>query len=126
DQPYYDDLPAAKQAQAVYPVFHVLSSLNCASGAKLRSVSIASADKAAALGWENAEGRWLLLANLTAEKQTIRLKGVGAQASIGVLDAASFAEATSAPIAFRKRSRWLGSGNELVLDAYAVACIFER
>lgn len=126
DQPYYDDLPAASQAHAVYPVFHVLSSLNCASGAKLRSVKVAAADKAAALGWESAEGRWLLVANLTAGKQTIALKGVSTKATIGVLDAASFAEATSAPVSFRKRSSWLGSGRQLVLDAYAVACIFER
>ena len=126
DQPYYDDLPSAKQAHAVYPVFHVLSSLNCASGSKLRSVKVASPDKATAFGWETAEGRWLLVANLTAGKQTIKLKGVGSKASIGVLDASSFAEATSAPVSFRKRSSWLGSGGELVLDAYAVACIFER
>ena len=125
DQPYYDDLPSAKQAHAVYPVFHVLSSLNCASGSKLRSVKVASPDKATAFGWETAEGRWLLVANLTAGKQTIKLKGVGSKASIGVLDASSFAEATSAPVSFRKRSSWLGAGSELTLDAYGVACIRE-
>lgn len=125
-QPYYDDLAAAKQTHAVYPVFHVLSSLNCASGAKLRSVKVASPATATAFGWENAEGRWLLVANLTAGKQTMKLKGVGAKATIGVLDAASFAEATSAPVSFRERSSWLESDGELVLDAYAVACIREE
>jgi hypothetical protein len=125
-QPYYDDLPEAIRTTAVYPAFHVLSTLNCASGSKLRPLSIASADKAAALAWENVEGRWLLVANLTAAEQTMKLSGVSTKASVGVLDAASFAEASSAPISFRERSHWLAPSGDLVLDAYAVACIFDQ
>jgi hypothetical protein len=122
-QPYYDTLSSTSQSNAVYPVFHVLSSLHCASGAKLSSVKVAAADKAAAFGWENQEGRWLLVANLTAERQTLALDGVSPNASIGILDASSFDLATKAPVSFRKRSRWLGSDGQLVLDSYAVACI---
>jgi len=125
-QPFYDDLPKAKQSNAVYPAFHVLSSLNCASGSKLRPVKVASSDKAAAFGWQNSEGRWLLIANLTAGQQNIALKGVGVKASLSILDASSFDEATSMPLSFRKRSDWLGSGTELVLDSYAIACIYEK
>ena len=123
EQPYYDSLPAASREKAVYPAFHVLSSLNCASGSKILPVTARAADKAAAFGWENAQGRWLLVANLTSDKQTISLSGIGAKATIGVLDAASFAEATSTPAAFRMRSSKLDIDNELLLDAYAVVCI---
>ena len=123
-QPYYDSLPAASRDGAVYPVFHVLSSLNCASGGKLLPVSVSAAHKAAAFAWENAQGRWLMVANLTSDTQSIALQGLDASAVIGVLDASSFGEATSLPVSFRKRSRPLGSDG-IQLDAYAVACIRE-
>ena len=114
------------RSTAVYPVFHVLSALNCASGSTLRPSTIASAGKAAALAWENKEGRWLLVANLTAGEQAIKLSGVSAKASVGMLDALSFVDATSAPVSFRERSHWISPSGDLVLDAYAVACIFDQ
>ncbi len=124
EQPYFDNLPATQKSAAVYPAFHVLASLNCAAGAKVLPVNVSSTEQATAFAWENTQGRWLLVANLTAETVSISLEGVTAKATLGVLDAASFAEATAAPFAFRKRSDWLNN-NQLNLDAYAVVCIHQ-
>ena len=71
EQPYFDHLPANQKSAAVYPAFHVLSSLNCAAGSKVLPVNISAAKQAAALGWENTQGRWLLIANLTAQTVSI-------------------------------------------------------
>lgn len=121
-QPCFDAL-SAKEGAAVYPVFHVLAALNCASGARLLEASSSQPDKTAVLAWEKDGERWILMANLTAAERRIRLAAPGGPCSVSILDAAHFVEATTDAQGFRARADGLAESGELRLDAYAVACV---
>ena len=124
-QPWFDGLPNAMAAHTVFPVFHTLSSLNCASGHKLLNISNSDSQRLASLGWQDAQGKRILLANLSAQALKIDLSGLSKKACAGVLDEQSFVQACTDSHAFRLASHWLDSKKGLTLGAYAVASVFD-
>ena len=124
-QPWFDSLSASLAENTVYPVFHTLASLNCASGHHLLDISNSDSQRLASLGWQDAQGKRILLANLGAQTLNIKLSGLGKKACIGVLDEHSFVQACTKAGSFRKSSQWLDSKNALKFGGYAVACVFD-
>ena len=124
-QPWFDGLPEAVAAHTVFPVFHTLASLHCASGHPLLNINNNDPKRIASLGWQDAQGKRILLANLSAQPLNIDLRGLSQKASVGVLDEQSFVQACTDPHAFRLASHWLDNQKGLTLGAYAVACVFD-
>ncbi|MDQ3259945.1 MAG: hypothetical protein M3Q00_04025, partial [Pseudomonadota bacterium] len=118
-QPFFDDL----ETVAVYPVFHTLSALNRASGNLMLSISCSDIRTVACFGWNDKSSNVVMIANLTANEQIVELSGIGADATIGMLDEDSFVTATTNPKAFRKAGRLLGDAKPLRLGGYAVAYV---
>lgn len=118
-RPWWDDRPEL----GVFPLYHVAADLADASGEARLDVAVSSL-ALAALGWRSAEGRHLILANLTATPVAVHLSGF-TPAALRVLDAESFAAAALEPGAFRASSRGFAPGQALTLDAYAVATLRE-
>jgi len=124
-QPWFDGLSASLAEHTVFPVFHTLASLNCASGHQLLDISNSDKQKLASFGWQEKEGKRILLANLSAHAVKVNISGLGKKSCVGVLDEHSFVQASTNPIAFRQASQWLDSKKGLTLGAYAVACVFD-
>jgi D-apionolactonase len=118
-QPFFDDL----EAVAVYPVFHTMSALNRASGNPMLSLSCSDHRSIACFGWNGKSGSTVMVANLTADEHLVDLAGIGADATIGILDEDSFVTATTNPKAFRKAGQLLGDAKQIRLGGYAVAYI---
>ena len=118
-QPFFDDL----EAVAVYPVFHTMSALNCASGNTMLSMTCSDVSKAACLGWHEKSGSTVLIANLTADEQLIDLSGIPSDATIGMLDEDSFIFATTNAKTFRRAGKLLSDAKQIRLGGYAVAYI---
>ena len=124
-QPWFDGLSASLAEHTVFPVFHTLAALNCASGLKLLGIGNSDSQRLACMGWQEAQGKRVLLANLSAQAVQINLKGLGKKSCIGMLDEQSFVQACTNPLTFRHTSQWLDSKKGLTLGAYAVACVFD-
>ena len=124
-QPWFDDLPAGAAAHTVYPVYHTLASLNCASGHPLLAVNNSHPQHISTLAWKDRDGHRLLMANLTSETCHIDLQGFHQGATVGRLNAHSFVQATTNPQHFRQVSEWLSPLNSLELSAYEVVCVFQ-
>ncbi len=118
-QPFFDDL----EAVAVYPVFHTMSTLNRAPGNPMLAINCSDASKVTSMGWSDKSGSTLLIANLTANEQTIELSGVPEGATIGMLDEDSFIFATTNPKTFRRAGKLLDDPKQVRLSGYAVAYI---
>ena len=116
-QPFFDDL----EAVAVYPVFHTMSALNRASSKPMAATACSQHDKVACLAWCEKEETFALIANLTADEQTINLAGVPDNATLGVLDEDSFIFATTNAKTFRRAGKLLGDAKQIRLGGYAVA-----
>ncbi|MBV8768435.1 MAG: hypothetical protein JO094_06005 [Hyphomicrobiales bacterium] len=114
--PFFDSI----DEPAVYPAFHVVAGLAKGCGQQLVEVRVSSPGRIAALAWREADRRVLWLANLTPENVSLRIAGLDkANARLGVIDAASFERAVRDPRALENLAR--PHGNEVELDAYAVA-----
>ena len=124
-QPWFDNLSASMAGHTVYPVFHTLASLNCASGQQLLDISNSDKQKLASFGWQDEHGKRILLANLSSHSVKVNISGLGKKSCVGVLDEHSFVQASTNPIAFRQASQWLDSKKGLTLGAYAVACVLD-
>ena len=124
-QPWFDNLSASMAEQSVYPVFHTLSSLNCASGHQLLDISNSDKQRLASIGWQDEHGKRVLLTNLNAQSVKVNISGLGKKSCIGILDEQSFVQACTDPLTFRHVSQWLDSKKSLTLGAYAVACVFD-
>ncbi len=124
-QPWFDDLPNAVAQHAVYPVFHTMASLHCASGHALVSLNNSDPRRVSSLAWSDKRGVTLLVANMGADPIELHLKGWGTQASFGMLDEFHFTQATTDAHAFRQASQWLPKNATLSLGAYAVACVHQ-
>ena len=124
-QPWFDGLSASLAEHTVFPVFHTLSSLNCASGHPLLAVSNSDKQRLASIGWQDEHGKRVLLANLSAQAVKVNISGLGKKSCVGILDEQSFVQASTNPIAFRQASQWLDSKKGLTLGAYAVACVLD-
>ncbi len=121
-QPYYDDLAAP----AVYPVFHVISGLTRGAGAKLVDAACSDDQKVQCLAYRaKGGGTTLWLANLTAERQNVRIaasQGATLGAMVGaLLDEHSFDVATAHPVRFQ--NSWQPMADQVTLEPYAVAIV---
>jgi hypothetical protein len=120
-QPYYDGLAAP----AVYPVFHVISGLTRGAGAKLVDAASSDDQKVQCLAYRAKGGTTLWLANLTAERQHVRIatsQGATLGAMVGaLLDEHSFEVATARPVQFQ--NSWHPMGDQVTLEPYAVAIV---
>ena len=118
-QPFFDDL----EAVAVYPVFHTMSALNRAAGNPMLSSVSSNERKVTCLGWSDKTGNTVLIANLSADEQTVDLAGVPNGATIGMLDEDSFIFATTNAKTFRRAGKLLDNAKQIRLGGYAVAYI---
>ena len=124
-QPWYDDLASTLSHQAVFPVFHTMVSLHCASGHPLLKLNCSDATRISSLGWSDPKGKTLLIANMSAQTTKVHLKGLSEHTSLGMLDESHFTQATTEAHAFRQASQWLPKNHTLNLGAYAVACLYQ-
>jgi hypothetical protein len=124
-QPWFDDLPSPVAQHTVYPVFHTMASLHCASGHSLVSVDNSAPRRVSSLAWSDSRGITLMVANMSAESVQLHLKGLDSHASFGMLDEFHFIQATTDAPAFRQASQWLPKNASLSLGAYAVACLHQ-
>jgi hypothetical protein len=115
-QPWYDGLKGA----AVFPAFHVVSGLTRGAGHKLVDLECSDPQKVQCLAYRGAKGVTLWLANLTSEKQTVRMAGLKGETFFGVLDETSFVQATTDPQGFQATYAPL-DGKSITLGSYAVA-----
>jgi hypothetical protein len=115
-RPYYHSLARS----AAYPLFHVIASLAHAAGTKLFALNV-SGEGIAALAHRSTRGVTLWLANLTGEKQRLKLQGLGGPAQIHVLDETTFEKAAADPGFFDKGAKAVRSLSSLELGPYAVA-----
>ena len=84
------------------------------------ATSCSQNDKVACLAWREKEDTFVLIANLTADEQTIDLSGVPSGATLGVLDEDSYIFATTNAKMFRRAGKLLGE-SQIRLGGYAVA-----
>jgi D-apionolactonase len=101
----------------LHPVFHIMRCLAQAAGRPSRVLERVP-EGIAAVGFVDADGPCLLVANLSARKRSIRLEGLGKPASQTSLDAASFDTAAGSDSFFVKCSKRHGP-ETLTLDAYS-------
>lgn len=118
-QPYYDQLGRT----AVYPMYHVIADLAKASGAKQIATTVSAEGAAAALAYRGKDGPVLWLANLTAEKQTVRVSGFAGAAKVSTLDEGSFAKATTDTAFLEKSGKRVAKLGTVALKPYAVVRI---
>ena len=124
-QPWFDDLPSGLAQHAVFPVFHTMASLHCASGHSLLKLNCSDATQISSLGWSDSKGKTLLIANMSAQATEVHVKGLNAHTSFGMLDEFHFTQATTDAKVFRLASQWLPKNATLSLGAYAVACLYQ-
>ncbi|RKP46177.1 hypothetical protein [Pararobbsia silviterrae] len=108
---------------AAYPLYHVVADLAEGTGRLALNVRV-SDRRVAALGFEHARGRTLLLANLSAEPVSVTLDGLR-DARIRWLDAQHAPDAALAPEHYRGSAESLGVEGHVLLDAYAYVRIDE-
>jgi hypothetical protein len=118
-QPYFDGLSGT----AVYPMYHVLSDLAKASGAKQIATTVSEEGAAAALAYRGKDGAVLWLANLTPRAQTVRVTGFAGPAKVAVLDEGSFAKATTDTAFLEKSAKRVAQVGNVTLRPYAVTRI---
>jgi D-apionolactonase len=109
--------------EGVHPVYHVLAGLGGAGRAKRIEVESSAPGKIAALAHGSKAGPVLWLANLTAEKQMVKVSGFSGGAHVHVLDESSFAALTRDPGYLSKAGTRVKKVATLELGAYAVARI---
>jgi hypothetical protein len=119
-RPWWDDAAEG----SLYPLFHVVADLVAASGNRQLAIDVAH-PHIAALGWVSDGRRQVVLANLSNQPVTLRLRGLG-NSTVRLLDAGSFAVAALNPDAFRDTTASLAPDGSLTLDAYAVATVLEK
>jgi hypothetical protein len=118
-QPWFD----GAEGRRVYPVFHVIAAAAAASGQDVLAASSSAPRRIAAVAWRRQRATRLVLANLTPEDQRVALDGAFlAGATCRVLDAASFAAATT-EVDWARRPGAPLRGNRIELPAYAVAFV---
>jgi D-apionolactonase len=106
-----------------YPAFHVMAGLARGCGRPLVEVKVSHPRQAAALAWREGERTVLWLANLGAAPLALRIEGLGeAGRRLSVIDVATFEQAARTADALDALAQRF-VGDELTLDAYAVARI---
>jgi hypothetical protein len=118
-QPWYDSLPGP----AVYPVYHVVSGLARGMGSALVAAESSDPARVVALAYRSQGGTILWLANLSADEQTVSLRGSRSALLGTILDEDSFEQAAANPEAFQAERRPIKDPARLVLKAYAVGIL---
>jgi hypothetical protein len=114
EQPWFDQSGAS-----VYPVYHVVAGLGPLSGGKRVETCSSAPARIAALAAKTRAGQVLWLANLTGEKQDIKVTGFAGPAEVHVLDDSNFAKATRAPDFLAKAGERVRKVSRLELGPYA-------
>jgi hypothetical protein len=118
-QPWYDGL----SGPAVYPLYHVVSGLAHAIGAKLVAAESSDSAKVQALAYRAKKGTTVWLANLTGEEQTVGLSGAAGPVFGAMLDESTFVAATTAPLKFQASYKPIADAGKIRLKPYAVAIL---
>ncbi|HQY74634.1 MAG TPA: hypothetical protein PLK44_13050, partial [Aestuariivirga sp.] len=105
---------------AVYPVYHILAGLGHASGARHIETESGAPGKIAALAHESKAGPVLWLANLTGEKQAVKVGGFKGAAQFHVLDEKTFDGLIKRPDYLAKPGTKVKKVSSLELGPYAV------
>ena len=105
---------------AVYPVYHILAGLGRASGARHIETESGAPGKIAALAHESKAGPVLWLANLTGEKQAVKVGGFKGAAQVHVLDEKTFDGLIKRPDYLAKPGTKMNKVSSLELGPYAV------
>ncbi len=107
----------------IHPIYHILRGFGLASGAKHIEASNTAPTKVAALAHQSKSGPVLWLANLTADKRVVKVKGFSEAASLCILDEKAFSSLTHNPDFLIKKGIALKIVSDFELGAYAVARI---
>jgi hypothetical protein len=91
-QPWFDGAKAE-----VYPTYHVLAGLGVASGYRRLDTASSAPSAVATLAHQSREGKELWLANLTAEAQRVKVKGLNGAAELHCLSDANFTTLATTP-----------------------------
>jgi hypothetical protein len=118
-QPWYDSL----KGPAVYPLYHVVSGLAHGIGSKLVAADSSDAAKVQTLAYRAKKGTIVWLANLTADEQTVALKGASGPVFSAMLDESTFVTATTDPKGFQAGYKPIGDPGKIKLKPYAVAVL---
>jgi hypothetical protein len=118
-QPWYDSLAGP----AVYPVYHVISGLARGAGSPLVRAEPSDPSRVVALAYRGQKGTVLWLGNLSADEQTVSLRGPRSTILGTILDEDSFERATTDPEAFRAELGPIKGPARLALKAYAVGML---
>jgi len=115
-QPGYDGAGAQ-----VYPVYHVIAGLAGAAGARVLATNSAAPSTIAALAVAGKKGKVLWLANLTPEKQKVKVSGISGPGLLHVLGEGSFARLIADPAWLSRGGAALRKVGVVELPAYGVA-----
>ena len=118
-QPWYD----SRSGPAVYPVYHVISSLTRSTGSPLVAAESSDSATVVALASRGTKSTSIWLANLSADTQTVTLRGSRGTVLGTILDEDSFGRATTNPEAFRSERRLIKDPARLELNGYAVGML---
>ncbi len=103
------------------PAYHVIAGLAAASGAKRLEAVSSQPARIETVAFEARQGRGLWLANLTGEKQNVRVNGLSGPATLHMIDAEGYAALAQNPGFMTGRGVSLRKMADIALDAYAVA-----
>ncbi len=117
-QPWFDGSGAV-----VYPAYHVLAGLAGASGAARIEASSTAPSLVTALAHRSKSGEVLWLANLTGDKQKVKVGGIAGPANVHVLSDANFEAIAKDPHFLSKGGKALARVSSVELGPYAVARI---
>jgi D-apionolactonase len=110
-------------AGGVHPAYHVLRGFGPASSVKYIDTSNTGSTKVAALAHQSKPGPVLWLANLTSDKQMVKVKGFSGGATLWLLDEKGFNSLTTDAEYLSKKGTQLKKVSNVELGAYAVARI---
>jgi D-apionolactonase len=107
----------------IHPVYHILRGLGPASGVKHIDTSNTACTKIVALAHQSKSGPVLWLANLTADKQMVKVKGFSGGAIFCLLDEKGFNALTNDADYMLQKGTQLKKLSGVELAAYAVVRI---
>jgi D-apionolactonase len=106
--------PAFDGRGGVYPLFHVIRGLASGVGRPALELALSSAERVLAVGWQEAGGAVLWLANPGEAPVTVEVGGLGAQEGmLSRLDLEGFYGSRDGDPFSRSSERWQPSGIEL-------------
>ncbi len=110
------------QPGSVFPLYHVFADVGEFAGAEVLSLRSSKSLAVVGLALRQGERTRLLLTNLTAQPQVVRLPGLPDRVQIYRLDAENFSDATTAPANYRKmgQTMFVEEAAPLRLPPYSV------